>query len=128
MDELTVVGAIIIKDNKVLAVKRAMGQFEDKWMFPGSRIENYDSKEETLVEKIKLRANADITIQSFLLDYWVETKNYYGHFNFYLVNLESDFENLEYRDVKWLSKEELDSVDWAHTNLEIVNFIKNALL
>ena len=41
--------------------------------------------------------------------------------------LESDIELLEHMEARWLSLDELDSVEWIQADIKAVNYIKESL-
>ena len=127
MKELYVVAAIIKKDNKILATQRGYGEFEGLWEFPGGKIEDGETKEEALVREIKEELNADIIVEKFALDLEWQYPNFYLYMSCFECVLESDIELLEHMGARWLSLEELDSVEWIEADIKAVNYIKESL-
>ena len=124
MKELFVVAAIIKKDNKILATQRGYGEFEGLWEFPGGKIEEGETKEEALVREIKEELNADIIVEKFALDLEWQYPNFYLYMSCFECVLESDIELLEHMGARWLSLDELDSVEWIEADIKAVNYIK----
>ena len=127
MKELFVVAAIIKKDNKILATQRGYGEFEGLWEFPGGKIEDGETKEEALVREIKEELNADIIVEKFALDLEWQYPNFYLYMSCFECVLESDIELLEHMGARWLSLDELDSVEWIQADINAVNYIKESL-
>ena len=127
MKELFVVAAIIKKDNKILATQRGYGEFEGFWEFPGGKIEDGETKEEALVREIKEELNADIIVEKFALDLEWQYPNFYLYMSCFECVLESDIELLEHMGARWLSLDELDSVEWIQADIKAVNYIKESL-
>ena len=127
MKELNVVAAIIKKDNKILATQRGYGEFEGLWEFPGGKIEEGETKEEALVREIKEELNADIIVEKFALDLEWQYPNFYLYMSCFECVLESDIELLEHMGARWLSLDELDSVEWIKADIKAVNYIKESL-
>ena len=127
MKELFVVAAIIKKDNKILATQRGYGEFEGLWEFPGGKIEDGETKEEALVREIKEELNADIIVEKFALDLEWQYPNFYLYMSCFECVLESDIELLEHMGAKWLSLDDLDSVEWIEADIKAVNYIKESL-
>lgn len=128
MKELYVVAAIIKKDNKILATQRGYGEFEGLWEFPGGKIEEGETKEEALVREIKEELNADIIVEKFALDLEWQYPNFYLYMSCFECVLESDIELLEHMGARWLSMDELDSVEWIEADIKAVNYIKESLI
>lgn len=127
MKELYVVAAIIKKDNKILATQRGYGEFEGLWEFPGGKIEDGETKEEALVREIKEELNADIIVEKFALDLEWQYPNFYLYMSCFECVLESDIELLEHMGARWLSLDEIDSVEWIQADIKAVNYIKESL-
>ena len=127
MKELYVVAAIIKKDNKILATQRGYGEFEGLWEFPGGKIEEGETKEEALVREIKEELNADIIVEKFALDLEWQYPNFYLYMSCFECVLESDIELLEHMGARWLSLDELDTVEWIQADIKAVNYIKESL-
>ena len=127
MKELYVVAAIIKKDNKILATQRGYGEFEGLWEFPGGKIEEGETKEKALVREIKEELNADIIVEKFALDLEWQYPNFYLYMSCFECVLESDIELLEHMGARWLSLDELDSVEWIEADIKAVNYIKESL-
>ena len=122
MKELYVVAAIIKKDNKILATQRGYGEFEGLWEFPGGKIEEGETKEEALIREIKEELNADIKVDEFALDLEWQYPNFYLYMSCFMCSLESDIELLEHMGAKWLSLDDLDSVEWIEADIKAVNY------
>lgn len=127
MKEIYVVAAIIKKDNKILATQRGYGEFEGLWEFPGGKIEEGETKEEALIREIKEELNADIIVEKFALDLEWQYPNFYLYMSCFECVLESDIELLEHIGARWLSLDELDSVEWIQADIKAVNYIKESL-
>lgn len=127
MKEIYVVAAIIKKDNKILATQRGYGEFEGLWEFPGGKIEEGETKEEALIREIKEELNADVIVEKFALDLEWQYPNFYLYMSCFECVLESDIELLEHMGARWLSLDELDSVEWIQADIKAVNYIKESL-
>ncbi len=124
MKELFVVAAIIKKDDKILATQRGYGEFEGLWEFPGGKIEEDETKEEALIREIKEELNADIEVKKFALDLEWQYPTFYLYMSCFECVLKGDFELLEHHNAKWLSKEDLDSVEWIQADVAAVDYLK----
>lgn len=128
MKTLNVVAAIIHKDNKILATKRGYGEFINQWEFPGGKIEENETKEEALIREIKEELNIEIEIQNFALDINYQYPTFYLKMACYDCTIKSGTPKLlEHNDAKWLSKEELDSLNWIPADIAAVNYLKETM-
>jgi NADH pyrophosphatase NudC (nudix superfamily) len=86
-----------------------------------------ENAKEALVREIKEELNADIIVEKFALDLEWQYPNFYLYMSCFECVLESDIELLEHMGARWLSKEELDSVEWIQADIKAVNYIKESL-
>lgn len=127
---IEVVAAIIKKDNTILATQRGYGDLKDGWEFPGGKVEPGEAHEVALKREIHEELEAEITVLEHII-----TIEYTGYEKFdltmhcYLCSLvnDSDITLLEHEAVKWLSKENLYSVDWLPADIDAVDAISKRL-
>ena len=129
---LEVVAAIIVKEGKILATQRGYGEFKGKWEFPGGKIEDNEFEEPALTREIKEELNADINVIDFLKTIQCDYPKFHLVMHTYICTLKNDVEfvkhndqEMEYDDMKWLDKTELESVDWLPADIEAVKEYKH---
>ncbi len=127
MKTVNVVAAIIQKDSKILATKRGYGEFENLWEFPGGKIEENETPKKALKREIKEELNAEIAIEDYLTTINYDYPTFHLNMDCYLARLASDFKLLEHKDYKWVSKNEIDDLDWIPADIEIVELLKDRL-
>ena len=127
-----VVAGIIVKDGKILATQRGYGEFKGKWEFPGGKIEHDEFDEPALVREIKEELDADINIIDFLKTIQYDYPKFHLIMHTYICTLKNDLKfvkhddkNMEYDDMRWLDKTELESVDWLPADIEAVKEYKH---
>ena len=125
MKTLNVVAAIIKKDDKILATKRGYGEFINMWEFPGGKIEDDESKEEALIREIREELDCTIKPTKFALDLEYQYPAFYLKMScFEAVITEGTPKLLEHNDAKWLTKKDLDSLNWIPADLQIIDYLK----
>lgn len=125
MKEIKVVAAIIQKENKILATKRGCGEFINMWEFPGGKIELGETKEQALVREIKEELNIEISVDKFALDIEYQYPNFYLFMSCFMCSIkEGSIEFLEHNDGKWITKEELNTLNWLPADIDAVNYLK----
>ncbi len=125
MKEIKVVAAIIQKENKILATKRGYGEFINMWEFPGGKIESGETKEQALVREIKEELNIEINVDKFALDIEYQYPNFYLFMSCFMCSIkEGSIELLEHNDGKWITKEELNTLNWLPADIDAVNYLK----
>lgn len=129
MKTLNVVAAIIHKDNKILATKRGYGEFINQWEFPGGKIEENETKEEALIREIKEELNVEIEITNFALDLEYQYPTFYLKMSCYDCIIKKGTPKLlEHNDARWLSKDELDDVNWIPADIAVVDYLKETMV
>lgn len=113
MKTVEVVAAIIYDKDKIFATQRGYGEFKDGWEFPGGKIEQGETPEKALIREIKEELDTEIAVGD-LVDI-VE----YDYPNFHLTMhcfkctiISGDLILKEHEASKWLTKKQLNSVDW----------------
>lgn len=125
MNEIKVVAAIIQKENKILATKRRYGEFINMWEFPGGKIESGETKEQALVREIKEELNIEINVDKFAIDIEYQYPNFYLFMSCFMCSIkEGSIELLEHNDGKWITKEELNTLNWLPADIDAVNYLK----
>jgi len=125
MKEIKVVAAIIQKENKILATKRGYGEFINMWEFPGGKIEPGETKEQALVREIKEELNIEINVDKFAIDIEYQYPNFYLFMSCFMCSIkEGSIELLEHNDGKWITKEELNTLNWLPADIDAVNYLK----
>lgn len=128
MKTIEVVAAVIVRDGRIFATQRGYGDFKDFWEFPGGKIEKGESPEDALVREIKEELEADITVDSFLRTVEYDYPKFHLILHCYLCSLKNDtLHLLEHESARWLSREELDSVDWLPADHSIIRRLKRML-
>ncbi len=129
MKTLNVVAAIIHKDNKILATKRGYGEFINQWEFPGGKIEENETKEEALIREIKEELNVEIEITNFALDLEYQYPTFYLKMSCYDCIIKKGTPKLlEHNDARWLSRDELDDVNWIPADIAAVDYLKETMV
>lgn len=125
MKEIKVVAAIIQKENKILATKRGYGEFINMWEFPGGKIEPGETKKQALVREIKEELNIEISVDKFAIDIEYQYPNFYLFMSCFMCSInEGSIELLEHNDGKWITKEELNTLNWLSADIDAVNYLK----
>ena len=114
--------AIITYRNKILAVQRSKRMsMPMKWEFPGGKIEEGESEIDCIKREIKEELNIDIEV----LDRLTPSIYNYPTFTIELIPFTANYVSgelklKEHNQYLLLDKNELDSLDWADADLEIV--------
>ena len=126
MNTINVVAAIIIKDQKIFATQRGYGEFKNGWEFPGGKIESGESPEYALEREIREELDAKIRVGELFDTIEYDYPNFHLSMKCFLCSLISDQLTLrEHEAAKWLTKENLSSVEWLPADITIIDKLKN---
>ena len=120
-----VVAGIIYKDDKFLIAQRNLKKAQGGlWEFPGGKVEPEESYQDALKREIKEEFNADIEVGGFV----GENVHHYPERDikliFYKAKLISDkMELLEHEDIRWITKEDKDSFEFAGADKKVFDLI-----
>ena len=128
MKTVRVVAAVIRDKDKVFATCRGYGEFKGGWEFPGGKIEQGETSQEALVREIEEELETKIKVNDL-----IDTIKYdYPTFHlsmecFWCEIVKGNLVLLEAEAAKWLTKEELYSVDWLPADLLLIPKIEGNL-
>ena len=129
MKNIKVVAAIMIENNKIFATQRGYGDFKDGWEFPGGKIEKGETPEEALIREIKEELDTTINVNKKIDTVEYDYPNFHLSMDCFICNiLEGNLVLKEHEASKWLSKDELYSVDWLPADKEIIEKIEDYMM
>lgn len=128
MKNIHVSAAIIMKDNKIFVTQRGYGEFKDWWEFPGGKIEEGETPEECLKREIKEELKADINIDKYLCTVEYDYPNFHLKMECFICSLiDGNLELVEAEDAKFITNDQLDSIDFLPADLLVVKELKKAI-
>lgn len=128
MKTIEVVAAIIKRGDKIFATQRGYGDFKDGWEFPGGKMEPGETPEQALVREIKEELNADIKIGELITTVDYDYPNFHLTMHCFMCELISEEITLvEHEAARWLTKDQLNEVNWLPADIEVVNSLKEIL-
>lgn len=128
MKTIRVVAAIIIEKEKVFATQRGYGEFKDGWEFPGGKIELGEIPEAAIVREIKEELDTEIEVVKLLDTVEYDYPQFHLSMDCFICKIKSgDLVLKEHEAAKWLTKENLDSLDWLPADLSLIEKIRNEM-
>ena len=130
MKHYEVVAAVIEHNKKILCMQRNKAKYDYvsyKFEFPGGKVE--DGEEHYAALERELREEMDMEVNISDDDYLMTVEHKYPDFaitmHAYLCRLtEPKFVMKEHVAAKWLTVEELDTLDWAEADKPIVKMLQ----
>lgn len=126
---LEVVGAVIVRDGKILAVKRGANKnpkIAYKYEFAGGKVEKGESKEQALVRELREEMDCDVVPLYELCDLLHEYDDVFVHLTLFVCKALGGYTLKEHVDSKWLAKDELLSVEWAEADYAVMDILGRA--
>ena len=131
-----VVAAIIFRtapenssQKQVLATQRGYGDFKGGWEFPGGKIEAGEKPENALVREIQEELNAKILVKNHIHTIEYDYPTFHLSMECFACELAENQEItlLEHENAKWLTSENLYSVDWLPADVDVLKKVEELL-
>lgn len=129
MKRIEVVAAIISYKDKILCVQRAENKLEyisEKFEFPGGKIEEGETK----MEALRRELIEELNITPKINDLFLTVVHQYPDFELTMHCFKCDVDSKgiklnEHISHKWLTKEQLNQLDWAAADIPIAKKLIN---
>ena len=129
MKQIEVVAAIIHdNEGRIFAPPRGYGEMKDGWEFPGGKMEPGESPEEALKREIWEELETKIVVERLVQTVEWDYPAFHLTMHCFWCHIESGSLKLkEHEAAKWLTKDQLDSVDWLPADRIVVETIKSEM-
>lgn len=133
MKTIRVVAAVIKATNDngekiIFATERGYGEFKGGWEFPGGKIEPGETPQQALCREIMEELNTKIQVGEL-----IDTIEYdYPAFHlsmdcFWCEVLSGNLVLKEHEAARWLTSDELDSVEWLPADVTLIDKIRTGM-
>ena len=133
MKTVKVVAAIIKAVNEngetiIFATQRGYGDFKGGWEFPGGKIESGETPQEALKREIIEELDTEVSVGELM-----DTVEYdYPQFHlsmdcFWCQIVRGNLVLKEHEAARWLTKDELNNVEWLPEDITLIEKIRNLL-
>ena len=124
----TVAGVIKNKKGEILCTLRDQGKYDYvsfKWEFPGGKIEEGETKEQTLIRELREELEIEVEIG----DFFYQVEHDYPDFHLSMAIYECELISKElkmnvHKGIKWLKPEDIMSLEWAAADIPVALLIK----
>lgn len=145
---IDVVAAVIRDGDRIFATQRGYGDYKDWWEFPGGKLEPGETPEEALKREIREELNAEIEVGEKLATVEYDYPRFHLTMDCFWCELPASASNgeqsgdasnsepagtsdrlelIEAEAAAWLGADELFSVNWLPSDVEIIELIKKEL-
>lgn len=132
MKTIRVVAAVICdsieKKSKIFSTARGYGDFKGGWEFPGGKIEEGERPEDAVVREIQEELEATVKVGELIDTIEYDYPTFHLSMDCFWCEVEfGELKLLEAEAAKWLSKDELDSVEWLPADITLIEKIREQM-
>ena len=125
MKTIQVVAAVIRHGEKIFATQRGYGEFKDGWEFPGGKVREGETPQAALVREIREELDTDIAVGSLIAQIEHDYPAFHLSMGCYWCRvLNGDLVLKEHEAARWLSRDELDAVDWLPADRRLLPLLQ----
>ena len=112
---------MIRSEDKIFATARGYGEFKGQWEFPGGKIEPEETPQEALVREIQEELDVKVEVGDLIDTIEYDYSSFHLSMDCFWCNVtEGEITLKEAEDARWLSKDELYSVDWLPADMKLI--------
>lgn len=125
-----VVAAVVEHDGKILCMQKGVTRYAYTslhWEFPGGKIEPGETPEEALHRELLEEMDYDVKVGEHLITVEHEYPDFIITMQAFLCQAPTHFfTRKEHADHKWLSRQDLPTLDWCAADVPIMEKVKGA--
>lgn len=132
MKTVKVVTAIICDDmkekNKIFATARGYGDLKGGWEFPGGKVESGETQQQALIREIIEELDTEIKVGELIDTVEYDYPTFHLSMDCFWAEVKAGHLELkEAEAAKWLTKDQLDSIDWLPADILLIDQIRKSM-
>ncbi len=132
MQIVRVVAAVICDSiqakHKIYATARGYGDYKGHWEFPGGKIEPGETSQQALKREIREELDTDIAVSDLIGTIEYDYPTFHLSMDcFWCEVISGNLVLKEAEAARWLTKADLDSVQWLPADQTVLDDIKNSM-
>lgn len=132
MKTVKVVAAIICDDikekNKIFATARGYGELKGGWEFPGGKVEPGETPQQALIREIIEELDTEIKVGELIDTVEYDYPTFHLSMDCFWAEVKAGHLELkEAEAAKWLTKDQLDSIDWLPADILLIDQIRKCM-
>ena len=132
MKTVKVVAAIICDDmkekNKIFATARGYGDLKGGWEFPGGKVEPGETSQQALIREIIEELDTEIKVGELIDTVEYDYPTFHLSMDCFWAEVKAGHLELkEAEAAKWLTKDQLDSIDWLPADILLIDLIRKSM-
>ena len=132
MKTVKVVAAIICDDmkekNKIFATARGYGDLKGGWEFPGGKVEPGETSQQALIREIIEELDTEIKVGELIDTVEYDYPTFHLSMDCFWAEVKAGHLELkEAEAAKWLTKDQLDSIDWLPADILLIDHIRKCM-
>mgnify|MGYP001058384511 CR=1 FL=1 len=129
MKRIEVAALVMIEDQKVFAAQRKdSGPLACCWEFPGGKLERGEDGKQAIIREIREELGISIEVQEHLMSVEHQYPTFHLVMHAYLgKRSHGTIELIDHIQMRWLSKDQLNDVQWAEADKPIVKRVEQLL-
>ena len=132
MKTVKVVAAIICDDmkekNKIFETARGYGDLKGGWEFPGGKVEPGETSQQALIREIIEELDTEIKVGELIDTVEYDYPTFHLSMDCFWAEVKAGHLELkEAEAAKWLTKDQLDSIDWLPADILLIDQIRKCM-